>query len=112
MASTASMSAAMRLRRSSGCKGGLSHCGIGLTAGQEDSIFFFTTPAKGMYNFVFFHSAEISMYAVVRTGGKQYRVFPGEKVRNEKPAAALGSELVFYEVPLVREGQALHVCTP
>src|SRR2546427_360632 len=54
MASTASMSAAMRLRRSSGCKGELSHCRIDLTARREDSIFSLTTPAKGMYNFVFF----------------------------------------------------------
>src|SRR6266851_4289653 len=39
-----------------GLQRGLSHCGIDLTAGQEDSIFSLTTPAKGMYNFVFFQS--------------------------------------------------------
>src|SRR2546427_11565589 len=89
MASTASMSAAMRLRRSSGCKGGLSHCGIDSTAGEGNSIFFFTTPAKGMYNFVFFQrGSELSMYAVVITGGKQDRVFArGELERQETPAA-------------------------
>src|SRR6266699_3351111 len=37
-----------------GLQGGLWHCEIDLTAGQEDSIFSLTTPAKGMYNFVFF----------------------------------------------------------
>ena len=95
-----------------GLQGGLSHCEIDLTAGQEDSIFSLTTPAKGMYNFVFFHSAEISMYAVVRTGGKQYRVSSGEKLRIEKLAAAVGSELVFDEVLLVVDGQALDVGTP
>ena len=55
---------------------------------------------------------EISMYAVVRTGGKQYRVSTGEKLRIEKLAAAVGSELVLDEVLLVGEGQALKVGTP
>ena len=52
------------------------------------------------------------MYAVVRTGGKQYRVSSGEKLRIEKLAAAVGSELVFDEVLLVVDGQALDVGTP
>jgi large subunit ribosomal protein L21 len=55
---------------------------------------------------------EISMYAVVRTGGKQYRVSAGEKLRIEKLAAAVGSELVLDEVLLVGEGEALKVGTP
>ena len=66
-----------------------------------------------MYNFVFFEAIpEISMYAVVRTGGKQYRVSTGEKLRVEKLAAAVGSELVFDEVLLVGDGQALDIGTP
>src|SRR6266568_6136453 len=73
-----------------GLQGGLWHCEIDLTAGQEDSMFSLTTPAKGMYNFVFFQKdSEISMYAVVRTGGKQYRVSAGQKLRIEKLAAAV-----------------------
>ena len=65
-----------------------------------------------MYNFVFFQrDSEISMYAVVRTGGKQYRVSAGQKLRIEK-LAAVGSELVFDEVLLVGDGQALDVGTP
>ena len=44
------------------------------------------------------------MYAVVRTGGKQYRVSTGEKLRLEKLAAEVGSELVLDEVLLVGEG--------
>jgi large subunit ribosomal protein L21 len=55
---------------------------------------------------------EIGMYAVVRTGGKQYRVSAGEKLRIEKLAAAVGSELVLDEVLLVGEGEALKVGTP
>jgi large subunit ribosomal protein L21 len=97
-----------------GLQRGLAHCGIDSTAGQEDSIFSLTAPAKGMYNFVFFKSlsAETSMYAVVRTGGKQYRVSTGEKLRIEKLAAAVGSELVLDDVLLVGDGQALKVGTP
>jgi large subunit ribosomal protein L21 len=52
------------------------------------------------------------MYAVVRTGGKQYRVSTGEKLRIEKLAADVGSELVLDEVLLVGEGEALKVGTP
>src|SRR5258708_19415957 len=66
-----------------------------------------------MYNFVFFKAtSEISMYAVVRTGGKQYRVSAGEKLRIEKVGAAVGSEVVLEEVLLVGDGQALKVGTP
>lgn len=52
------------------------------------------------------------MYAVVRTGGKQYRVSAGEKLRVEKLAAAVGTEFVLDEVLLVGEGEALKVGTP
>src|SRR5437773_11691540 len=52
------------------------------------------------------------MYAVVRTGGKQYRVSTGEKLKIEKLTAAAGSELVLDEVLLVGDGQALKVGTP
>jgi large subunit ribosomal protein L21 len=66
-----------------------------------------------MYNFAFFQSdPEISMYAVIRTGGKQYRVSTGGKLRIEKLAAAVGSELVLDEVLLVGDGRALKVGTP
>ena len=52
------------------------------------------------------------MYAVVRTGGKQYRVSSGEKLKIEKLAVTVGSELVLNEVLLVGEGQSLKVGTP
>src|SRR2546428_8251332 len=52
------------------------------------------------------------MYAVVRTGGKQYRVSSGEKLRIEKLPAAVGSELVLDEALLVGDGAALKVGTP
>ena len=41
------------------------------------------------------------MYAVIRTGGKQYRVAPNEVVRVEKIEAEPGSTVEFDEVLLV-----------
>jgi large subunit ribosomal protein L21 len=35
------------------------------------------------------------MYAVISTGGKQYRVAPGDRVRIETIAAEIGAELEF-----------------
>lgn len=52
------------------------------------------------------------MYAVIRTGGKQYRVSPGEKLKIEKLTSDVGKELVLDEVLLVGEGQAIKVGTP
>ena len=41
------------------------------------------------------------MYAVIRTGGKQYRVVPGQTIRLEKLAGEPGSKVQFGEVLLV-----------
>ena len=38
------------------------------------------------------------MYAVIRTGGKQYRVAPGDVVKIEKAAAGENGQLEFSEV--------------
>ncbi len=47
------------------------------------------------------------MYAVVRTGGKQVRVAPGESVRVEKLAGAIGDTVELDEVLLLGgEGDA------
>jgi large subunit ribosomal protein L21 len=52
------------------------------------------------------------MYAVVRTGGKQYRVSAGEKLRIEKLAAEVGTEIVLDQVLAVGEGESLKIGTP
>jgi len=44
------------------------------------------------------------MYAVIKTGGKQYRVQEGDVVRIEKLSAEVGSEVTFDEVLMVGEG--------
>lgn len=52
-------------------------------------------------------------YAVIRTGGKQYRVTPGDVIRIEKLAGEPGSAVEFTEVLMTgEEGAAAHVGTP
>ncbi len=41
------------------------------------------------------------MYAVIETGGKQYRVAPGDTIRVERLAGEVGSEVEFDKVLLV-----------
>jgi large subunit ribosomal protein L21 len=52
------------------------------------------------------------MYAVVKTGGKQYRVSAGEKLRIEQITADVGQEILLEEVLLVADGDALKMGTP
>lgn len=51
------------------------------------------------------------MYAVIKTGGKQYRVQPGDIVQVEKLEQALGSEFAISDVLMVG-GDKTHVGTP
>ena len=52
------------------------------------------------------------MYAVIATGGKQYRVAEGDVVRIEKLAAELGATVEFDEVLLVGSGADVRVGAP
>jgi len=52
------------------------------------------------------------MYAVIRTGGKQVRVEPGERVRVEKLAGDPGAEIQFGDVLLVGDDDSVTVGTP
>ena len=52
------------------------------------------------------------MYAVVKTGGKQYRVAAGEKFRVEQIPVDVGSEVVLDQVLLVGDGDAVTVGRP
>ncbi|MDQ6974053.1 MAG: 50S ribosomal protein L21 [Mariprofundaceae bacterium] len=49
------------------------------------------------------------MYAVIRTGGKQYRVQEGDILRVEKLNNEIGQEVVFEDVLLIGEGDAIKV---
>jgi large subunit ribosomal protein L21 len=52
------------------------------------------------------------MYAVIKSGGKQYRVASGEKLRVELLSAEVGAAVSFDEVVLVGEGDNLKVGAP
>ena len=52
------------------------------------------------------------MYAVVKTGGKQYRVAAGEKLRIEQIPADIGSEVVLNEVLVVADGENITTGAP
>ena len=52
------------------------------------------------------------MYAVIKTGGKQYKVATGEKIKVEQIAADVGQEIVIDQVLAVGEGSTITVGTP
>ena len=47
------------------------------------------------------------MYAVIRSGGKQYRVTPGQTIRLEKLAGEAGSRVELGEVLMVEDGGSI-----
>src|SRR5207253_2491460 len=51
-------------------------------------------------------------YAVIRTGGKQYRVSPGDLLRIERLAGEVGAPVEFTEVLLAAGDGAVRVGTP
>ena len=52
------------------------------------------------------------MYAVVKTGGKQYRVSAGERLKVEQIPADIGSEIVLDQVLFVSGDDNIAVGTP
>ena len=52
------------------------------------------------------------MYAVVKTGGKQYKVAPGEKLKVEQLPADVGAEVILDQVLLVGEGESVQMGLP
>jgi len=52
------------------------------------------------------------MYAVIKSGGKQYRVESGKQVRVESLAADVGAAVAFEEVLLVGNGDGVKVGAP
>ena len=51
-------------------------------------------------------------YAVIRTGGKQYRVTPGDVIRVEKLDGEPGAEVAFNEVLMTEDAGSVRVGTP
>jgi len=54
----------------------------------------------------------VQMYAVIKTGGKQYRVAPGEKVKVEKLDAEVGDQVTLDKVLAVGSGADISVGAP
>jgi large subunit ribosomal protein L21 len=52
------------------------------------------------------------MYAVIKAGGKQYRVAPGQNLKIEQVQADVGTTIVLDQVLMVADGEAVHVGTP
>ncbi len=52
------------------------------------------------------------MYAVIRTGGKQYRVAQGDRLRVEKLPGNVGDTVTLNEVLLVGSGEGVKVGAP
>jgi large subunit ribosomal protein L21 len=52
------------------------------------------------------------MYAVIKTGGKQYKVSAGEKLKVESIVAEIGSQIVLDQVLLVADGEKVTAGTP
>ena len=52
------------------------------------------------------------MYAVIKTGGKQYRVAEGDVIRVESLKAEAGDTVTFDDVLLVGEGESVQIGAP
>ncbi len=52
------------------------------------------------------------MLAVIKTGGKQYLVSPGQKIKIEKIEKKEGGEIIFNEVLLLEKGKHLEIGNP
>jgi large subunit ribosomal protein L21 len=52
------------------------------------------------------------MYAVIKTGGKQYKVAPGEKLKVEQITADVGAQVVLDQVLMVGDGDSVRLGQP
>ncbi len=52
------------------------------------------------------------MYAVIKTGGKQYKVAPGEKLKVEQIPADVGAQIVLDQVLMVGDGESVRLGQP
>jgi large subunit ribosomal protein L21 len=52
------------------------------------------------------------MYAVIKTGGKQYKVAPGEKLKVETLVADVGSTVSFDQVLMIADGEQHKIGAP
>jgi large subunit ribosomal protein L21 len=65
----------------------------------------------GIFSFYFYFDG-VSMYAVIKTGGKQYKVVAGKKYKIEQIPADIGSEITIDQVLAVGEGESIRFGAP
>jgi large subunit ribosomal protein L21 len=70
-------------------------------------------PEKGEnLGFSSFTLIEVPMYAVIKTGGKQYKVAAGDKIKIEQMPADIGTEITLDQVLAVGSGESIVVGSP
>jgi large subunit ribosomal protein L21 len=52
------------------------------------------------------------VYAIIKTGGKQYRISPGDVLRVERLPGERGDEVILDQVLLITDGDAVQVGQP
>jgi len=52
------------------------------------------------------------VYAVIKTGGKQYKVAPGEKLKVEQLPADVGAQIILDQVLMVGDGESVRLGQP
>ncbi|MEJ2723729.1 MAG: 50S ribosomal protein L21 [Deltaproteobacteria bacterium] len=52
------------------------------------------------------------MYAIIETGGKQYRVAQGHEIKVEKLPGTVGDQVVFDQVLLTSDGENIEIGEP
>jgi len=52
------------------------------------------------------------MLAVIKTGGKQYKVSEGDKIKIEKLDNKEGEDVIFSEILLIENGKDINIGTP
>src|SRR5205085_2463893 len=73
--------------------------------------FSFATEFRVYLSFVFIEE-ETTMYAVIRSGGKQHRVSPGQTIRLEKVAGEVGAKVELGNVLLVENEGNVQIGSP
>ncbi len=68
--------------------------------------------AEEYYNINKFKDRRTAVYAIIKTGGKQYRVAPGDVLRVERLPGIRGDEVVLDQVLLVTDGEDIRVGQP
>lgn len=54
----------------------------------------------------------MAQFAIIKTGGKQYAVKPGDKIKIEKLSGEAGSSVQFAEVLLTADDNGVNIGTP